>query len=86
MEFRRKSLRVRYIIRLDFLHTQYPMRADPIQALYSVFKGRVVDPLHERDTSIEKCEVVIEDGAGEAKSRFIIKMVCKHGKSVPHCC
>jgi hypothetical protein len=38
-----------------------------------------VDPLREKDIGIEKCEVSIEDGAGESKSRFIVKMTCRHG-------
>lgn len=50
-----------------------------LQALIPVFKGRAVDPTREKDTSIEKCDVVVEDGPGEAKSRFIIKMMCRNG-------
>ena len=51
-----------------------------LQALIPVFKGRAVDPTREKDTSIERCEVVVEDGPGEAKSRFIIKMICRNGR------
>ena len=50
------------------------------EALIPVFKGRAVDPTREKDTSIEKCEVVVEDGPGETKSRFIIKMTCRNGR------
>ena len=53
------------------------------QALLSVFKSRVVDPTRERDTAVEKCDVSVEDGEGKAKSRFIIKIMCRHGK---FCC
>jgi cell cycle checkpoint control protein RAD9A len=42
-----------------------------------------VDPLREKDIGIEKCEVAIEDDAGEAKSRFIVKMTCRHGANYP---
>lgn len=49
------------------------------KALLSVFKGRVVDPTREKDTAVEKCDVSVEDGEGKAKSRFIIKMTCRHG-------
>jgi hypothetical protein len=51
-----------------------------LQALLSVFKGRVFDPSREKDTAIERCDVSVEDGEGKAKSRFVIKMVCRHGK------
>jgi cell cycle checkpoint control protein RAD9A len=44
-----------------------------------VFKGRSFDPTREKDTAIERCEVAIEDGDGAAKSRFIIKIICRHG-------
>lgn len=54
------------------------------QALLSVFKGRVVDPTREKDTAVEKCDVSVEDEEGKAKSRFIIKMTCKHGEYYEH--
>lgn len=50
------------------------------KALLSAFKGRVSDPLKERDTAIERCDASIEDGKTGTKSRLIIKMVCKHGR------
>jgi len=43
-----------------------------------VFKGRVGDP--ERDTAIERCDVSVEDGEGKTKSRFVVKIICRHGK------
>ena len=49
------------------------------KALLSVFKGRVVDPTREKDTAVERCDVAIEDGEGKAQSRFVVKMVCRHG-------
>lgn len=49
------------------------------QALLSVFKGRIIDPTGERETAVERCDVSVEDGEGTAKSRFIIKIVCRHG-------
>ncbi|PBP17691.1 DNA repair protein rad9 [Diplocarpon rosae] len=49
------------------------------KALLSVFKGRAIDPTREKDTAVEKCEIAIEDGEGKAKSRFVIKITCRHG-------
>lgn len=49
------------------------------KALLSVFKGRVVDPSRERDTAVERCDVAVEDGEGKAESRFVIKIICRHG-------
>ncbi|KAJ5046716.1 uncharacterized protein L3040_003948 [Drepanopeziza brunnea f. sp. 'multigermtubi'] len=49
------------------------------KALLSVFKGRTIDPTREKDTAVEKCDVAVEDGEGQAKSRFVIKIVCRHG-------
>jgi cell cycle checkpoint control protein RAD9A len=48
----------------------------------SVFKGRVVDPSREKDTAVERCDVSVEDGEGKTKSRFVIKIVCRHGMSL----
>ncbi|KAF4624704.1 hypothetical protein G7Y89_g13468 [Cudoniella acicularis] len=48
-------------------------------ALLSVFKGRIGDPTRERDTAIERCDVSVEDEEGKTKSRFVIKIVCRHG-------
>ncbi|ELR06418.1 hypothetical protein GMDG_02134 [Pseudogymnoascus destructans 20631-21] len=49
------------------------------KALASIFKGRSIDPLREKDTGIERCEVSVEDGAGGVKSRFVAQMICRHG-------
>lgn len=38
-----------------------------------------MDPSREKDTAVEKCNVSIEDGEGQTKSRFVIKMICRHG-------
>lgn len=54
------------------------------QSLLSVFKGRVVDPTREKDTAVERCDVSIEDGEGNTQSRFIIKIMCRHGVSHPN--
>lgn len=54
------------------------------QALLSVFKGRPSgDASRERDTAIERCDVSIEDGDGKTKSRFIVKIICRHGTVRP---
>ncbi|RDL35149.1 Rad9-domain-containing protein [Venustampulla echinocandica] len=49
------------------------------KALLSVFKARVGDPTRERETAIERCDVSVEDGEGNTKSRFIIRIICRHG-------
>ncbi|TGO46368.1 hypothetical protein BCON_0329g00070 [Botryotinia convoluta] len=50
------------------------------KALLAVFKGRIGgDAFKEKDTAIEKCDVSIEDGDGATKSRFIVKILCRHG-------
>ncbi|KAM0144002.1 hypothetical protein ACHAO1_000281 [Botrytis cinerea] len=49
------------------------------KALLAVFKGRIGgDVFKEKDTAIEKCDVSIEDGDGATKSRFIVKILCRH--------
>ncbi|TGO84285.1 hypothetical protein BPOR_0524g00050 [Botrytis porri] len=50
------------------------------KALLAVFKGRIGgDAFKEKDTAIEKCDVSIEDGDRVAKSRFVVKILCRHG-------
>ncbi|KAA8573156.1 hypothetical protein MFRU_027g00070 [Monilinia fructicola] len=50
------------------------------KALLAVFKGRVGgDASKEKDTAIERCDVSIEDGDRATKSRFIVKILCRHG-------
>lgn len=50
------------------------------RALLSIFRARSGDPLHEhdKDTTIDRCDVAVEDGA-EKTSRFIVKIVCRNG-------
>lgn len=38
--------------------------------------------MREKDTAVERCDVAVEDGEGDAKSRFIIKIVCRHGREL----
>lgn len=50
------------------------------KALLSVFKSRLNDSSDgNRAGSIDHCEVSVQDRAGEAQCRFIIKMVCNQG-------
>ena len=42
-----------------------------------------MDPNREKDTAVEKCDVSIEDGEEKTKSRFIIKITCRHGMPLP---
>lgn len=39
----------------------------------------MVDTTGEKETAVERCDVSVEDGEGTAKSRFIVKLVCRHG-------
>ncbi|KAI1739928.1 Rad9-domain-containing protein [Xylaria scruposa] len=50
------------------------------RALLSLFRSRGGDPLHdrERDTTIDRCDVVITDEAGK-KSRFVAKIIFRNG-------
>ncbi|MCJ1393789.1 hypothetical protein MMC18_006665 [Xylographa bjoerkii] len=48
------------------------------KALLSVFKSRTVDA-RERDASIERCEVSIQDRPDKTECRLIVKMICGHG-------
>ncbi|KAI0103858.1 Rad9-domain-containing protein [Nemania sp. FL0031] len=50
------------------------------RALLSLFRSRGGDPLHERekDTTIDRCDVVITDEPGK-KSRFVAKIVFRNG-------
>lgn len=51
-----------------------------MQALLAVFKTRNGDPSREKDTGIEKCEVTVEDETGGVKSRFVVRLMCRHGE------
>ncbi|KAH8673742.1 Rad9-domain-containing protein [Xylariales sp. PMI_506] len=55
------------------------------RALLSLFRARSGDPLHEheKDTTIERCDVAIEDEPGR-KSRFIVKIVCRNGMTTKY--
>lgn len=35
--------------------------------------------MREKETAVERCDVAVEDGEGTVKSRFVIKMMCRHG-------
>ncbi|THY31573.1 Rad9-domain-containing protein [Aureobasidium pullulans] len=48
------------------------------KALLAVFKSRVTDP-RGGDTSIERCEVSVEDKPDKVQCRLVVRMVCKHG-------
>ncbi|KAI0995744.1 hypothetical protein K3495_g12436 [Podosphaera aphanis] len=49
------------------------------RSLLSVFKGRAVDSNREKDTAIERCEASVEDKGKHGKSRFVVKIICRHG-------
>ena len=34
----------------------------------------------EKDTSIERCEVSVQDRPDKIECRLIIKMICRHGR------
>lgn len=48
------------------------------QALQSVFKGRTTD-VRGRETTIERCDVSIQDQPDKTECRLIVKMKSKHG-------
>jgi len=59
----------------------HPLTVSELQALVSVFRTRLgADPSRDRDrdTSIERCDVAIDDGPGK-KSRFTATIVCRNG-------
>lgn len=47
----------------------------------SLFRARSGDPLHEKDTTIERCDVIVEDEPGK-KSRFIVNVICRNGEDI----
>ncbi|KAI1878266.1 uncharacterized protein JN550_000448 [Neoarthrinium moseri] len=55
------------------------------QALLSLFRARSGDPFHEheKDTTIERCDVAVEDEAGK-NSRFIVKIICRNGMTTKY--
>ncbi|MCJ1281330.1 hypothetical protein MMC26_000649 [Xylographa opegraphella] len=48
------------------------------KALLSVFRGRLDVP-REREASIERCEVTIQDRPDKTECRLVVKMICGHG-------
>ncbi|KAH0290623.1 Rad9-domain-containing protein, partial [Aureobasidium sp. EXF-3399] len=48
------------------------------KALLAVFKSRMSDP-RGGDTSIDRCEVSVEDKPNKVQCRLVVKMVCRHG-------
>lgn len=52
-----------------------------IEALYSVFKSRLPDR-QEKNTAIERCEVVVKDDPEKTACRIIVRMKCRHGRSL----
>lgn len=36
----------------------------------------------DRDTSIESCEVSVQDRPDKAESRLVIQMICRHGINI----
>ncbi|KAK4619625.1 DNA repair protein rad9 [Fulvia fulva] len=48
------------------------------RALQAVFKGRTADA-RGRETTIEQCDVTLQDRPDEAECRLVVKMVSKHG-------
>ena len=49
-----------------------------MKALQAVFKGRVGDAKRP-ETTIERCDVTIQEGEDTAECRLIVKMLSKHG-------
>ncbi|KAI5268946.1 Rad9-domain-containing protein [Aureobasidium subglaciale] len=47
------------------------------KALLAVFKTRMSDP-RGGDTSIDRCEVSVEDKPSKVQCRLVVRMVCKH--------
>lgn len=52
-----------------------------MKALQAVFKGRVGDAKRP-ETTIERCDVTIQEGEDTAECRLIIKMLSKHGSTL----
>ncbi|KAG9828765.1 Rad9-domain-containing protein, partial [Aureobasidium melanogenum] len=48
------------------------------KALLAVFKSRISDP-RGGDTSIDRCEVSVEDKPNKVQCRLVVRMVCRHG-------
>jgi cell cycle checkpoint control protein RAD9A len=48
------------------------------KALQSVFKGRAND-VRGRESTVERCDVSVQDQPDKTECRLVVKMVCKHG-------
>lgn len=48
------------------------------KALISVFKGGIRDP-RGKDTTVDRCEVTLQDKPDDAECRLIIKMLSNRG-------
>ncbi|KAL8715081.1 MAG: hypothetical protein Q9220_001038 [cf. Caloplaca sp. 1 TL-2023] len=48
------------------------------KALLSVFKGRLGDS-RDKDTAIERCDVLVQEQPDQTECRIVIKMICRHG-------
>lgn len=48
-----------------------------------MFKGRASDS-RGRESSVERCDVSIQDQPDRADCRLIVKMLCKHGMTKTH--
>lgn len=60
------------------------MTDTPPQSLLSVFRPRQgIDPGGHRETTIERCDVAIDDGPG-IRSRLIARIVGRNGASHPN--
>ncbi|KAK3322242.1 Rad9-domain-containing protein [Apodospora peruviana] len=54
-----------------------------IKSLLSVFRTRQGDPSRDKDASIERCDVAIDDGPGK-KSRLVARIACRNGITASH--
>jgi cell cycle checkpoint control protein RAD9A len=48
------------------------------KALQSVFKGRTID-IRGRETTVERCDVSIQDQPDKTECRLLVKMISRHG-------
>jgi cell cycle checkpoint control protein RAD9A len=62
------------------LFLSYSLEVDIHQALLSVFRGRLSDSRDkDNDTSLERCELSLQDRPDQAECRLIAKMICRNG-------
>ncbi|KAI6368308.1 hypothetical protein MCOR25_004714 [Pyricularia grisea] len=92
-----KSAHISFIFNLNRFFSRYSFEGSAqyrdrfycilyIRALLSVFRVRVGgDPGRdrERETTIERCDVAINDGPG-TKSRFVAQIICRNGITATH--